>query len=313
MADPFVFALPSPGPSLQTLSRTSTGSNCWHGKPPSIMRQNSQTDERCLNTPETSLSPLGEPSLAETEASILPTPIMAFPDMFPHTPPIEASSPTGEPTPSILAIFNTYMEVHEALNEIRAGTRQIFIDELKDGRGAMRAVIRASELGAAMMNMPQFLMHSSLPLPATSEQPTLFSFVTILKGCELADVIATMILPPARTPSLSSPMELCGMDPLFDAKPMVSPIDDYVWPSGGGSPSAVPGSPPKLSDEHITALIRLDIHLSHLNRFIAAFAQLTAEQSWSSNTAVTTRYRRRLSHIHAQIRSAVDSTMPAWD
>ena len=329
MTDPFILGLPSSGSALSTLS-VAAPPECWNGKSAQILRRSSQNTDHCFETPATSLSPIGESSLGETEASLLSTPIVPFSDVFPTTPPVEKTSPpNGENPPSFVSLFNLYMELHEALDAIRMGTRHVFLDDLKDGWGVMRAVIRASELGTTLMHQPPYLM--TAPLPSPSEPLILFGLVVVLKGCELADAVASSILPAASSPpppttrpspSYPTPLSICAPEPIFEPpKPAASPIDDFVWSAGANSPSASaaplgsmqPSTPPRLTDEHITALIRLDIHLSHLNRAVATFTQVAAERGLASDHAVAMRQRRRLSHLHAQIRTVVDATIPAWD
>ena len=319
MADPFMFALPSPNTTIQTLSRTN--SSCWTAKTPQLVSPSSQGTEHRIDTPETGLSPTGEAPLSEMDQPMLASSILNFSEsILPHTPPVEAQSPIGTSMPSFLSIFNLYMETHEALNDIQAGTRQVLGNDLKDSQGVMSTIIKVSELGTAMLDLPPFLLSPSIPGSSAPDQLVLFGFIAVVKGCELADVVASMIVPTIEAPSFPEPLDL-HVEPLFD-KPTAAPIDNYVWPTQGPvgplpppppPPSSLPSGQPKLSDEHITTLIRLDIHLSHLNRFITTFDRLALDDGQAPNRAVAARYRRRLSHLHTQIRAAVDSTMPAWD
>ena len=177
----------------------------------------------------------------------------------------------------------------------------------------MHAVIKASELSTSMMGTNRFPMTPLHDSGTSSEPSMLFCLIVVLKACELADAIATTILPPARSHSYPNTLNQFPTEPVFEPKPLHSPIDDCIWSANGASSPHFTSNPTKLSDEHITGLIRFDIHLSHLNRFIATFTQFSVDQSLPSDTAVAARYRRRLSQLHTQIRMVVDATIPAWD
>ena len=311
MADPFTLSLPPPSTNFHELSTTSA-SPCWNVKPSQTVRRSSQSAEHCLETPISNISPLAEASASGTDTSMLSTPIIAFSNMFPNTPPVEESSLPGEPTISHVSWFNLYMQLHDILNSIRAGTRQVFIDDLKDLHGVMQAVIKTSELGTSVMNTPQFPMTPLSGSGASSDSSMLFCLIVVLKACDLSDLIATIILPPARSNSYpSNALNHYPAEPLFEPSPMSSPVADCVWTTGGAGSSNFSTSSAQLSDENITALVRFDIHLSHLNRFIAYFTQFNQDPGLSADT--TARYRRRLSQIHTQIRNVVDATIPAWD
>ncbi|MCJ1381113.1 hypothetical protein MMC17_004222 [Xylographa soralifera] len=239
-----------------------------------------------------------------TDSSVFSTPPLAFTDLFPNTP-LDDGLPIEETDPTFLSLFNLYLESHNALTEIRSGLQQVTISDLKDGRGVMGIVIKISDLGNTMVRNH----NSAIPSLPTPTNNLLFSFIAILKGCELAEQISSIILSPTRSPGRSDSADFCTMTPMYPSKPMAPSIDDYSWTT-----CSLVTEHPELSVEQITALVRLDIHLSHFNNFISLFAHLVPEQGHGlSASFLATQYQRRLSHLHSHIRLAVDTIIPAWE
>ncbi|MCJ1403369.1 hypothetical protein MMC11_006592 [Xylographa trunciseda] len=239
-----------------------------------------------------------------TDSSVFSTPTLAFNDLFPNTP-LDDGLPTEETDSTFFSLFNLYLESHNALTEIRSGLQQVTISDLKDGRGVMGIVIKISDLGNTMVRNHNSAI-ASLPTPTNN---LLFSFIAILKGCELAEQISSIILSPTHSLARSDSGDFCTMTPMHPNKPMTPSIDDYSWTT-----CSLVTEHPELSVEQITALVRLDIHLSHFNNFISLFAHLVPEQGQGLSAAfLATQYQRRLSHLHSHIRLAVDSIIPAWE
>ncbi|MCJ1416118.1 hypothetical protein MMC32_002453 [Xylographa parallela] len=239
-----------------------------------------------------------------TDSSVFSTPPLAFNDLFPTTP-LDDGLPIEESDSTFLSLFNLYLESHNALTEIRSGLQHVTISDLKDGRGVMGIVIKISDIGITMVRNH----NSAIPSLPTPTNTLLFSFIAILKGCELAEQIASIIMSPTRSPGRVNSADFCTMTPMYPSKPMAPTIDDYSWTTCSLAPEH-----PELSVEQITALVRLDIHLSHFNNFISLFAHLVPEQGHGlSASFLATQYQRRLSHLHSHIRLAVDSIIPAWE
>ena len=230
---------------------------------------------------------------------------ISFEDLFVDTQTADDSF-TGASLPSFHSLFAAYLEAHEALTVIRSGLYELPISDLKDDRGAMGSVAKISELGTRVANSDSWTIP---PFPGSNEHCCLqLAFLAAVKGCELAEQISIMVLPPTRTPSYSSFMEFSMVNSPYNNNPVSSPIDDYSWITG----PSVPSNHSKLSGEHIAALVRLDVQLSQLNRFMYRFIQSTPEQMPVANV-LAARCRRRLSYLHTQIRGVVDSMIPIWD
>ncbi|MCJ1391330.1 hypothetical protein MMC18_004193 [Xylographa bjoerkii] len=239
-----------------------------------------------------------------TDSSVFSTPTLAFADLFTNTP-LEDGLPTEQADSTFLSLFNLYLESHNAMTEIRSGLQQVTISDLKDGRSVMGIIIKISDLGNTMVRNHNSAI-PSLPPPTND---LLFSFIAILKGCELAEQISSIILAPTRSPGRSNSADFCTMTPMYPGKPVTPTIDDYSWTT-----CSLVTDHCELSVEQITALVRLDIHLSHFNNFISLFAHLVPEQGHGLSAAfLATQYQRRLSHLHNHIRLAVDSIIPAWE
>ena len=211
------------------------------------------------------------------------TETMDFADLFPDTPPDDKPI-VEETSATFLSLFNLYIETHKTLTEIRAGLQEVSIADLKDGHGVMRTIIRINELGSTILNTCSTNMSSSLAI----------AFLVVVKGCELVEQILLAILPSGRPPTRSNSAESLTMD--------------YSWTTC----SPMFDGHPKLSVEHITALLQLDIHLSQFNSFVCSFTQMTQEQEPSANI-LAVQCRKRLLHFHTRIRSVVDSMIPAWE
>ena len=224
------------------------------------------------------------PYISDADMSPLFTsPTMDFAGLFPDTP-VDDSFPLEDSSSAFVSLFNLYLETHRALTEIRSGIQEVSIADLKDGHGMIRTVISINELGTTMINT-----HASSTSPCM-----LFAFITILKSCELVEQISTTILPSTRQ--------------LIRSDSTDSVTTDYIWTTC----SPMLNGHPEFSAEHITALVRLDIHLSQSNHLISLFTQLTQEQGLSANV-LAMQCQKRLLHLHTQIRSVVDSMIPAWD
>ena len=212
------------------------------------------------------------------------TETMDFADLFPDTPPDDKPTAGESSSSTFLSLFNLYIETHKALTEIRAGIQEVSIADLKDGQGVMRTIISINELGRTTMNVCNTNMSPSLAI----------AFLMVVQGCELVEQILIAILPSGRPPTRSNSAESLAID--------------YSWTTC----SAMFDGHPKLSVEHITALLQLDIHLSQFNSFVSTFMQMTQEQEPSANI-MAVQCRKRLLHFHTQIRSVVDSMIPAWE
>ena len=183
--------------------------------------------------------------------------------------------------PTTLSIFNTYLEVYKTLEEIRSGARDISISDLKDANEVMRTLYSVSDLGNDVANRysagimsQQGQLHSNILCP-------IFAFTMVLKGCELAEQISLTVL--ARP----------GPDP--------SKASDFV--AANDETISIP--------ERIAGLIRLDFHLSRINRVLTTYIDLTKQKGIQSSTSVAHCQSRLLEH-HNQIRSLVDSMSPSW-
>ena len=170
------------------------------------------------------------------------------------------------------------------MTETRAGIQGVSIADLKDGQGVMRTIISINESRSTTMNTCSMNMSPSLAI----------AFLVVVKGCELVEQILIAILPSGRPPIRSNSLESLAMD--------------YSWTTC----SPMVDGHPKLSTGHITALLQLDIHLSQFNSFISTFTHIKQDQSPSANM-LAVRYRKRLLQFHTQIRSVVDSMIPAWE
>ena len=190
----------------------------------------------------------------------------------------ESSSPT------FFSLFNLYIETHKALTEMRAGLHEVSIADLKDGQGVMRTIISINELGRITLNTCSTNMSPSLAI----------AFLMVVQGCELVEQILVAVLPSGRPPTRSNSAESLSID--------------YSWTTC----SPMFDGHPELSVEHITAFLQLDIHLSQFNSFVSTFMQMTQGQEPSANM-LAVQCRKRLLHFHTQIRSVVDSMIPAWE
>ncbi|MCJ1292271.1 hypothetical protein MMC34_003821 [Xylographa carneopallida] len=307
LGDSFVLSFASTTAQIQAVPKTFnlSGSKTWYD----ISQQNNghfAPSDSTFDHSETT-SPQSEVPVmtSATDSSVFSTPPLAFTDLFPHTP-LDDGMSIEDTDSTFLSLFNLYLESHNALTEIRSGLQHVTISDLKDGRGVMGIVIKISDLGNTMVRNHNSAI-PSLPAPTNN---LLFSFIAILKGCELAEQISSIILSPARSPTRSnSAADFCTMTPMYPSKPMAPSIDDYSWTT-----CSLVAEHPELSVEQITALVRLDIHLSHFNNFIALFAHLVPEQGHGlSASFLATQYQRRLAHLHSHIRLAVDSIIPAWE
>ncbi|MCJ1433366.1 hypothetical protein MMC27_002726 [Xylographa pallens] len=306
LGDSFVLSFASTTAQLQAIPRAFnlSSSKAWYDVsqqsnghfPPS----DSTFDHSETTSPQSEVPVM----TSATDSSVFSTPPLAFNDLFPNTP-LDDGLPIEETDSTFLSLFNLYLESHNALTEIRSGLQQVTISDLKDGRGVMGIVIKISDLGDTMVRNH----NSAIPSLPTATNNLLFSFIAILKGCELAEQISSIILSPTRSPGRVDSADFCTMTPMYPSKPMAPSIDDYSWTT-----CSLVTEHPELSVEQITALVRLDIHLSHFNNFIALFAHLVPEQGHGlSASFLATQYQRRLAHLHSHIRLAVDSIIPAWE
>ena len=231
-----------------------------------------------------------------------PTLSMDFMNLFPDTSQVDDTFSTEvDWTSTFYSLFNLYLESQKALTEIRSGVREVPVADLKDGHGVMRTIININELGSSIIET-----NHSQPSPCL-----MFAFIAILKGCELAEQISIAVLPTARTPTF----------PVVASEVSLAP--DYTWAM---CPLASQSQPkPELSVEHITALVRLDVHLQHFNTFLTNFIHLTQErgqtpargqsQGLSPNAldSLAVQCQKRLLHLHTRIKSVINFMISAWD
>lgn len=227
---------------------------------------------------------------------------MDFMNLFPDTSHVNDTFSTEEDwTSTFYSLFNLYLEAQKILTEVRSGVREVPVTDLKDGHGMMRTIININELGSAIIET-----NHSQPSPCL-----MFAFIAVLKGCELAEQISITVLPTARTPAFPV---------VASEAPLAS---DYIWTT---CPSASQSQPkPELSVEHITALVRLDVHLQHFNTFLSNFIHLTQEQGQTQGQgqsqglspnaldSLAVQCQKRLLHLHTRIKSVVNFMISAWD